>query len=62
MYYLGRGFFEDKVEFYAWHNVAAALGDEEASLYRDITENDMTPKQLEKAQELSKVSYKKYTR
>ena len=60
MYYFGQGVLKDIVEAYAWWNLAAAQGNKSARNDIGIVEKEMTPSQIAKAQELSKVYYKKY--
>ncbi len=62
IYAYGNATFKDIVAAYAWWNVAAAQGNEVARIDRDNLEEDMTPSQLEKAQELSQVYYMKYVK
>jgi TPR repeat protein len=62
MYTLGQGVIQDTVETYTWWNVDAAQGDENARKQKDSIAKKMTPIQLEKAQELSKVYYEKYVK
>ncbi len=60
MYGQGQGVAQDYIESYAWFNIAASQGTEEASGNRDIVADLLTPDALTKAQELSKEYYKKY--
>jgi TPR repeat protein len=60
MYVLGNGVPKDLVNAYAWLNVASANGEEKASESRDGNARFMTPEQIAKAQELSKVWFEKY--
>ena len=59
-YVLGDGVPKDLVNAYAWLNVASANGEEKASESRDRNAKEMTPEQIAKAQELSKVWFEKY--
>jgi TPR repeat protein len=61
-YVRGRGVITDDVEAYVWWNVAAAQGKEAAGKYRDLIAKKMTPAQIAKAQELSKVYFQKYVK
>jgi TPR repeat protein len=61
-YFKGRGVIKDDVEAYVWWNVAAAQGKEVAGKYRDLIAKTMTPAQIAKAQELSKVYFQKYVK
>jgi TPR repeat protein len=53
MYDNGEGVPEDDVTAYAWFNVAAVSGDENAISARSIIEKQMTPSQISEAQKLS---------
>ena len=59
-YYAGLGVPKNTATAYAWYNVAAENGSEGASGMRDIAATEMTPEQLAKAQELSKVWVEKF--
>jgi TPR repeat protein len=61
-YVRGRGVITDDVEAYVCWNVAAAQGKEAAGKYRDLIAKKMTPAQIAKAQELSKVYFQKYVK
>ncbi len=54
MYSLGMGVPKDYVEAYKWGNLAAANGNEKGAKLRDMLEKEMTPSQIEKAQDLSR--------
>ena len=66
MYGNGEGVPKDMVNSYAWYNVASANGYESvpelksASELRDLIAKEMTPEQIAKAQELSKVWFEEY--
>ena len=60
MYSNGEGVPKDDVNAYAWYNVASANGYDDGSKNRDIIAKRMTPEQIAKAQELSKVWFEKY--
>ncbi len=60
LYRNGDGVPQDYVSAYAWWNTAVAQGDEGSQKNRDTIIKQMTPAQIEKAQELSKEYYKKY--
>ena len=62
MYGEGLGVIRDSVESYAWFNVAAAQGHRIARLTGGGYKEEMTYSQLDEAQELSKVYYKKYAK
>ncbi len=51
---------QNYVESYAWYNISAAQGDEDASKGRDVVAKKLSLEALAKAQELSKEYYKKY--
>lgn len=57
-YYSGEGVPKDSVEAYAWWNIAAAKGHENAAKNRGLAEKEMTPTQIEKAQERTRVLIK----
>ena len=54
MYYLGTGVPKDYVYSYMWANIAASSGKEDAVKGRDIVAKEMTPSQIEKAQQLAR--------
>ena len=53
MYGTGRGVPQDFVRAYAWYNLAAATGEDTARRNRDAVAQRMSPRQLERAQDLS---------
>ncbi len=53
MFALGKGVPKDLVEAYKWANIAAANGSEEGAELLRLTEEQMTPSQIEKARELA---------
>ncbi len=59
MYALGTGVPKDYVEAYKWGNLAAANGNEKGAKLRDMLEKEMTPSQIEKAQDLSRECVRK---
>jgi TPR repeat protein len=59
-YGTGRGVAQDTVNAYAWCNVGSANGSDKASKNRDLIAKEMTPEQIAKAQELSKVWFEKF--
>jgi len=62
MYAYGLGVPQDKVYAHMWWNLAAASGDKNAFKKRDIVATEMTPTQIEKAQDLARECVrKKYT-
>ncbi|MFT5520134.1 MAG: TPR repeat protein [Enterobacterales bacterium] len=62
MYADGRGIIKDNIMGYAWLNVAAAQGNDQARKARDFVEKEMTSTQLEKAQVLSKLYFNKHVK
>ena len=54
MYANGEGVPEDYVRAYAWLNIAAASGGEDAIELRSMTRELMTPSQIAEAQQLSR--------
>jgi hypothetical protein len=48
------------VNAYAWFNVSSANGSDNGSDNRGIIAKEMTPEQIAKAQELSKVWFEKF--
>lgn len=60
MYSLGQGTPQDYKQAYAWFNLVAMRGDEDAMKGRDIVASKFTPEALAQAQELSKEYYAKY--
>jgi len=54
MYFRGYGVIKDYVYAYMWWNIAASSGNRGASKNRDIVAKQMTPSQLEKAQDLAR--------
>ena len=59
MYAKGQGVAQDNVYAHMWLDIAASSGDENAPEARDILEKQMTPSQLEKAQELARECVRK---
>ena len=53
-YCLGNGVPQDYVLAHMWTNLAAANGDKKISEARDTIAAEMTPSQIEKAQELAR--------
>lgn len=53
MYGTGRGVPQDYVRAYAWYNMSAASGEDIARRNRDAVVRQMSPRQLERAQDLS---------
>jgi TPR repeat protein len=58
----GKGTLKDSILAYAWYNVSASQGNEQATKNRGIIEKDMTPDQIAEAQKLSKEYYAKYVK
>jgi TPR repeat protein len=59
MYYNGHGVIQDNVYAHMWWNIAAPSGDKDAVKSRDIIAKQMTPSQLEKAQDLARECVRK---
>ena len=53
-YYNGVGVLQDYVYAHMWWNIAASSGDKSASENRDIVAAQMTPSQIERAQDLAR--------
>ena len=60
MYVIGEGVPEDDVQAYAWLSIAVAQGNETAKELRNAIKDRMTPEQIAKAQDLSRVYWKDY--
>lgn len=54
MFERGHGVAPDRVQAHAWYNLAAALGNEDASKNRDRVAQGMTPDEIESAHELAR--------
>ena len=54
MYEKGRGVTQDYVQALVWYNLAAAQGKKDASKWRDILAEKMTPAQIAEAQRLAR--------
>ena len=54
MYYQGKGLPKDYVSAHMWFNICSPSKDEECMDNRNIVEKEMTPSQIEKAQELAR--------
>ena len=54
MYYSGQGVPQDFVYAHMWGNIASSNGIEDGAKLRDLVANQMTPSQLEKAQDLAR--------
>ena len=54
MYGNGYGILQDYVRAHMWYNIATSNGDENAPKNRDIVAEDMTPAQIEEAQDLAR--------
>jgi TPR repeat protein len=54
MYSLGLGVIQDKVYAHMWFNISASNGSELAPRNRDTVAKELTPSQLEKAQDLAR--------
>ena len=59
MYVKGQGVIQDKVYAHMWWNIAASSGHKDLVKKRDIIAKQMTPSQLEKAQDLARECVRK---
>ena len=59
MYGLGRGVIQDNVYAHLWGNIAASNGKEGGGKLQDFVAKEMTPTQLEKAQDLARECIRK---
>jgi TPR repeat protein len=59
LYTMGYGVIEDLVYAHMWYNLAASNGVEVARNYKDEITKNMTPTQIEKAQDLARECVKK---
>ncbi len=59
MYGLGQGVKKDYVYAHMWGNIAASNGNENGGKLRDLFAEEMTPTQIEKAQELARECVRK---
>ena len=59
MYYNGNGVIQDDVYAHMWWSIAASSGDKDAIENRDEVAGEMTPSQLEKAQDLARECVRK---
>ena len=59
MYYNGRGVLQDYVYAHMWWNIAASSGDKVASKNIETVAKQMTPSQIEKAQNLARECVRK---
>ena len=59
MYGMGTGIIQDWVYAHMWGIIAASNGNEDGAKLRDIAAEDMTPSQLEKAQDLARECVRK---
>ena len=58
-YYVGQGVIKDKVHAHMWWSIASSNGYEGATKNRGVVEKQMTPSQLEKAQDLARECVRK---
>ena len=54
MYYQGKGLPKDYVSAHMWFNICSPSKDEDCMDNRNIVEKEMTPQQIEKAQEMAR--------
>jgi len=59
MYGLGTGVINDYIYAHMWGNIAASNGNENGAKVRDLVAKQMTPSQLEKAQDLARECVRK---
>jgi SOS response regulatory protein OraA/RecX len=59
MFFNGQGVLQDSVYAHMWINIASANGYKTGAKSRDIISKQMTPSQIEKAQELARQCIKK---
>ena len=59
MYGMGTGVIQDIVYAHMWFNIAASSGFEDGVKARDLFAKEMTPSQLEKAQDLARECVRK---
>ena len=59
MYGTGQGVIQDNVYAHMWGNIAASNGNENGGKVRDLVAKQMTPSQLEKAQDLARECVRK---
>jgi len=59
MYGKGKGVIQDNVYAHLWGNIAASNGEENGGMLRDLVATEMTPSQLEKAQDLARECVRK---
>jgi hypothetical protein len=59
MYAKGRGVIQDNVYAHMWGNIAASNGNEKGGKVRDLAAKQMTPSQLETAQNLARECVRK---
>ena len=59
MYGVGQGVIQDIVYAHMWGNIAASNGNENGGKVRDLVAKQMTPSQLEKAQDLARECIRK---
>ena len=62
MYGYGFGVPKDRVQAYAWLNLAAAQGHKLAIESRDIVSKEMTPSQIEEGQKLRRELFKRISK
>ena len=58
-YVLGHGVLQDNVDAHMWLNIAASNGNKTDGKVRDLVAKEMTPFQLEKAQDLARECVRK---
>ena len=58
MYEKGTGVPQDYVQAHKWYNLAAAQGDSDGAENRNLVAKQMTPQQIERAQELARHGFR----
>ena len=59
MYAFGTGVLKDYIYAHMWGNIAASIGGKNGSKVRDFVAKNMTPSQIEKAQDLARECVRK---
>ena len=54
MYAVGQGVIQDYASAHMWFNLSSASGNADGAKNRDVTAKEMTPQQIEKAQEMAR--------
>jgi hypothetical protein len=59
MYATGMGILKDVIYAHMWGNIGASIGGKNGSKLRDLVAKEMTPSQIEKAQDLARECVRK---